>query len=201
VQKLRGLGYKEQWQYLREYQWSSIHGYLDAQRAGKNIEYGLILSMVGGRLGYRKFVIEGIKKGTDNPFMKVKSGMILGADDFAAQVKKYIRRASVREQPSYRDIVMKTMEPEEVMGVLTRECGIKKGTLQQRGVNGDIRGMVADLLYKYCEITQAQIGKLIGDIDYVSVHHLRRRFREKMRRSSKVQETYEKAAAKLENSM
>lgn len=201
VKTLRGSGYREQWQYISEYPWSSIHGYLDEKRAAKNIEYGLILSMVGGRRGYRTFVIDGIKQGIDNPFKKVKSRIILGDDDFVAGVKKYIRRPSVREQPSYRDIVMKALEPEEVMGILTRECGIKRGTLQQRGVHGDIRGMVAELLYKYSEITQAQIGKFIGDIDYVSVHHLRRRFREKMRKSSEVKETYEKAEAMLENSM
>jgi hypothetical protein len=61
--------------------------------------------------------------------------------------------------------------------------------------------MVAELLYKYSDITQAQIGKLIGDIDYVSVHHLRKRFREKMRKSSKVRERYKKTEVKLRSSV
>lgn len=201
VRELRERDYREQWEYIKEYQWSSIHGYLDEKRVAKNIEYGLILSMVGGCRGYRKFVIDGIKKGIDNPFKKVKSRMILGGDDFVAEVKKYIRRASVREQPSYRDIVIRALDPEEVIGILTREYGIKKGTLQRRGVNGEIRGMVAELLYKYSEITQAQIGKFIGDIDYVSVHHLRKRFREKMRKSSKLRDVYKQAENKLTNNM
>ena len=144
--------------------------------------------MVNDRSQYRKFVLDGIKKDIDNPFKKVKSRIILGDDDFVMKAKKYIRRASVREQPSYRDIMIKTLEPEGVLGILTREFGIKKGIIQRRGVNGEIRGMVAELLYKYSDITQAQIGKLIGDIDYVSVHHLRKRFREKMKKSSKVRE-------------
>ncbi|MBE0433635.1 transposase [candidate division WOR-3 bacterium] len=199
VMKLRGLGYREQWQYIKEYQWSSVHGYLDEKKAVKDIEYGLILSMVGDRRGYRKFVLDGIKKDMGNPFKKVKSRIILGDDEFVAKAKKYIKRASVREQPSYRDIVIKTLEPEEVIGMLIRECGIRKGTLQRRGVNGEVRGMVAELLYKYSEITQAQIGRLIGDIDYVSVHHLRKRFKGKMRKSSEVREIYKKAEIKLRN--
>lgn len=201
VKKLRKLGYRKRWQYVRDYQWSSMPGYLDEKKVVKNVDYGLILSMVNDRSQYRKFVLDGIKKDIDNPFKKVKSRIILGDDDFVMKAKKYIRRASVREQPSYRDIMIKTLEPEVVLGILTREFGIKKGIIQQRGVNGEIRGMVAELLYRYSDITQAQIGKLIGDIDYVSVHHLRKRFREKMKKSSKVRERYKKTEVKLRSSV
>ena len=201
VRKLRGLDHREQWQYVKDYQWSSLHGYLDEKKVVKYIDYGLIISMVGNRRQYRKFVLDGIKKDIDNPFKKVKSRIILGDDDFVMKAKKHIRQASVREQPSYRDIVIKTLEPEVVIGILIRECGIKKGILQQRRVNGEVRGMVAELLYKYSEITQLQIGKLIGDIDYVSVHYLRKRFREKMRKSSETRKRYQEAEVKLRNSM
>jgi putative transposase len=201
VRRLRKLDYRVQWQYAKEYQWSSIRGYLEEKKALKNIEYGLILAMVGDRNGYRKSVIDGIKKGIDNPFQKVKSRVILGDDDFVARAKKYIRRASVREQPSYRDVVIKTLEPEVVLGVLSRECGIKKGILQRRRVNGEVRGMVAELLYKYSEITQVQIGRLIGDVDYVSVHYLRKRFRERMKENSKIRKIYQKTELILRHSI
>ena len=201
VRKLSGLDYREQWQYVKRYPWSSIHGYLGEKEVSKYIEYGLILSMVGDRGTYRKFVKDGIKKGIDDPFKKVKSRVILGDDAFVIQAKKQIRRASVREQPSYRDIVTGAIEPEVVIGILTRECGVKKGILQQRRVNGEMRGMVAELLYKYSEITQVQIGGLIGDVDYVSVHYLRKRFREKMKESTRLRKLYQKAAVKLRKSM
>jgi putative transposase len=201
IKKLRELDHHVRWQYVKDYQWSSLAGYLDEKRVVKNIEYGLILSMVGGRRAYRNFVIDGIKKDIDSPFNKVKSRVILGDDDYTARVKKYIRRASAREQPSYRNIVIKTLEPEQVIGILTRECGIKKQVLERRWVNGNIRGMVAELLYKYSDITQAQIGKLIGDIDYVSVHHLRKRFRQKMSKNTRMKEIYKKAENKLSSSI
>ena len=61
--------------------------------------------------------------------------------------------------------------------------------------------MVAELLYKYSAITQAQIGRLVGNVDYVSVHHLRRRFREKMKKRLRVKELYQKAEVKLTDNM
>jgi hypothetical protein len=50
--------------------------------------------------------------------------------------------------------------------------------------------MIAELLYRYCEITQGQIGQLLGGIDYVSVHQLRRRLKRKMAEDSKIRERY-----------
>ena len=155
VRGMRSLDYRDKWRYAQDYHWSSIHGYLDEKKVVKYIDYSLIISMIGDRTEYWKFLLDGIKKDLDNPFKQAKSRMILGDDDFVMKVKRYIKRASVREQPSYRDIVIKTLEPEAVLGILTREFGITKTILQQRGVKGEIRGMVAELLYRYSEITQA----------------------------------------------
>jgi hypothetical protein len=201
VKTLRQSGYREQWRHVKGYQWSSIHGYLDAKKAVKYINYGLVLSMVGDRRGYRKFVMAGIEQEIDDPFTKAKSRIILGDDDFVARAKQYIRRASVREQPSYRDVVAKTLEPEVVLGILSRKCEITREIIQRRRANGEIRGLVAALLYKYCEITQAQIGKLLGDIDYVSVHYLRQRFKARMKKSSKMKKLCQDAEAHLRNNM
>jgi hypothetical protein len=77
-------------------------------------------------------------------------------------------------------IVVSILEPEEVIGKMTRECGISNKILKQRGENGVIRGIIAELLYKYCDITQQQIGSYLGAIDYMSVSQLRRRLKEKM---------------------
>jgi len=127
----------------------------------------------------------------------VKSRIILGDDEFVTYTKQYLRRVLRREQPSYRELMTITLEPEVVLGILTRECGINKESLQQRGANGVLRGIVAELLYKYCEITQAQIGGLLGDIDYVSVHQLRRRLKKKMAENTEVKERYEEAEARI----
>ena len=60
-----------------------------------------------------------------------------------------------------------------------------------------LRRIVAELLYKYCEITQVQIGSLLGGIDYVSMHQLRRRLKKKMAENMAVKERYEEAEARI----
>ena len=128
-------------------------------------------------------------------------GVILGDDDFVAKVKRSLRRGSVREQPSYRDMVVSILEPKVVVGVLTKECGISKKILKRRGSNGVVRGIVADLLYKYSDITQVQIGQLLGDIDYMSVSQLRRRLKEKMSQNVGIRKKYADAETKLKKLM
>jgi len=59
------LDYREQWQYAKGYHWSSLPGYVSKRHAVSIINYDLILSMVGGRRGYRDFVIDGLKRDID----------------------------------------------------------------------------------------------------------------------------------------
>jgi putative transposase len=197
VRNLKSLDYQSQWRYVREYRWSSLAGYVSEHDAVQAVDYDLILSMIDGRRAYRAFMRDGLKWGVENPFKKVKSQVILGGEEFVKEVKQYLKRGSRREQPSYRDMVTSVLDPEVVMGALTRACGIKEELLKQRGAHGVLRGIVADLLYKYCEITQGQIGAMLGDIDYVSVHQLRRRMREKMFDSEEIKRRYEAIEAQL----
>jgi len=112
-----------------------------------------------------------------------------------------LKRGSVREQPAYCDLVVSTLAPEVVMGILQRECGISEESLKVRKSNGVMRGIAAELLYKYCEITQAQIGHLLGDIDYMSVSQLRRRLKEKMQQDVGIRKRYAEVEAKLKRLM
>lgn len=43
-----------------------------------------------------------------------------------------------------------------------------------------MRRIVVESLYRYCEIAQLEIGRLLGAIDYGAVYSLRRRLREKI---------------------
>ena len=202
--RVRGMGsldYQDKWQHAKGYQWSSLPGYMSERRAISVIDYDLILSMVGGRRAYRAFIIDGLKRGIENPFKKVRNRIILGDANFARKAKRFLKRGSVREQPSYRDMVVSTLEPEVVLGILQRDCGISEESLKVRNSNGVMRGIAAELLYKYCEITQAQIGHLLGDIDYMSVSQLRRRLKEKMNQDVGIRKRYAEVEAKLKRLM
>ena len=200
--RVRGMGsldYQDKWQHAKGYQWSSLPGYMSERRVIPVIDYDLLLSMVGGRRAYRAFIIDGLKRGIENPFKKVQNRIILGDANFARKAKRFLKRGSVREQPSYRDLVVSTLEPEVVVGILQRECGISEESLKVRNSNGVIRGIAAELLYKYCEITQSQIGNILGGIDYGAVYLLRRRLREKMAENEAVSEKYKEIEAKVMN--
>ncbi|OGC41828.1 hypothetical protein A2Y85_07165 [candidate division WOR-3 bacterium RBG_13_43_14] len=93
---------------------------------------------------------------------------------------------------------MDGLTPEVLLGLLKSEKGISEEQLGRRG-DGVMRGMVAELLYRYCNTTQRQIGGLLGGIDYVSVHQLRRRFRQKMTGDKNLLKRYKKLEARIKH--
>ena len=192
---------RECWQMAVNYTWSSLRGYVDRRQTVDYVNYDKILAMVGGRRAYVRFAMDALKRRVESPFKHVRHRMILGTDDFAAFAKGYLRRVSAREQPAYRELVNITLEPEFVLGILRREFGIHRKVLGQRGANGILRGMVAELLYKYCNITQAQIGVMLGNIDYAAVYQLRGRLKQKLCRDSDLERRFHQLEMKIKESM
>jgi putative transposase len=203
VEKMRSLGYQEQWHYAKGYQWSSLPGYADERRKNRFVEYGMVLSMAGSRREYCGFVRDGLKRGLGNPFKRVKSRFILGDDEFVASAKRYLNRVSLREQPAYRALQYPALTPARVLRIVTQTCGIDEELLKERHRHGVMRGMVAELLYKYSDVTQAQIGQLLGGVDYISVHQLRKRLKIKLEDnkelSGQFKELEEKVKAEMYN--
>lgn len=197
VQEMVSLDNRKRWRCAQGYPWSSLVGYLREDQTVPYVSYDLILSMAGGRQRYRDFVRDGLRRDLVSPFNQVRSRLLLGGDDFVAQVKRYLKRGSMRDQPGYRDLVMTPLEPEQVISVLTQQLRVSPELLRQRGDNGVIRGIAAELIYKYCEVTQAQIGILLGGIDYGAVHLLRRRLREQMVKDTVVRKQYTKIEEKI----
>jgi putative transposase len=170
----------DRWQRVITYPWSSLPGYLNAKRRQDFVNYDTVLSMAGGRRAYRTFLRDGLRPATRNPFKHVRNRIIIGDDGFAASVQRHLRHVSTREQPAYREMIQKTAEPPAVLGFLMQTLKVNKTALAHRGTNGIMRGIVAELLYKYCVTTQAEIGVLLGNIDYMSVYQLRGRLKTKM---------------------
>ena len=201
LKRMQSVPYREQWRYATDFQWSSLAGYANERRTVDYVNYDLLLSMVDGRRGYRDFMIDGLRRDIDSPFKEAKSGVILGADGFVAKIKRHLRSGSQREQPSYRDLVARALPPEAAVRILAKELKINEELLRQTGDNGMIRGIVAELLYRYCEITQARIGSMLGDIDYMSVYQLRRRLKAKMREHEWVRKRYAAAESELKKAV
>jgi len=201
VKEMRSKGYWEQWLFAYGYRWSSLPGYTDEKRRDRFVECDLLVSMAGSRRQYRKFVLDGLKCGLENPLKQVHGGTILGEEDFVTRVKQFIRRTSLREQPAYRELQNSSLGSAQLLRVVTQACGIDQGLLSERHRYGAMRGMVAELLYKYSEITQAQIGRLLGGIDYISVHMLRKRLQARLTNDRNLREQFKELEEKVKAEM
>jgi putative transposase len=69
---------REKWQQLREFQWSSLAGYINAKRTGDFIDYRMVIEMVGGRPAYQRFLYDGLRKGLADIFKNVQYQTVLG---------------------------------------------------------------------------------------------------------------------------
>jgi REP element-mobilizing transposase RayT len=192
---------RERWHRVINYPWSSLGGYIDEKQALGFIDYDMVLSMVNGRRAYGRFIMDGLRHSIENPFDHVQSQMILGDSDFVASVKGHLHQGSTREQPAYRKMTMNTMDAEVILEILRRVFGSSMETLTRRGSEGVIRGIAADMLYKYCDMTLAEIGRRLGGIDYMAVSLLRRRLRDRMSLDEGVKRKYDELESKIRESM
>ena len=191
VGRLRKCDYQERWLNLRRYQWSSLPGYINDKKVVEFVNYDMVLGMNGGRRAYQRFVVDGLKEGIEDPFEDVQYQTILGDDDFVARVKsKYIEKGSLREQPMYRDMISGMIDPEVVLQCVARVMGVDRGELMKRERGGIVRGVAAEMLYKYSGLTQAQIGELLGGVDYGAVYQLRYRMKERCTQDNVLQLQY-----------
>lgn len=166
------------------------------------VDYDLLLSMVGGRDRYRSFMLDGLQRGVSNPVEELKKGVILGSDDFVDRVKaEHIVDGSLRDQPSYRDFTTDVLKPEVLMSRVGEALGIDQRVFTIRGGSGVERGVVSELLYRYCGLTQVQVGQLLGGIDYSAVSKLRCRLKKAMEHDKRVREQYARAEAEVKEAL
>ena len=200
VSQYRGNTYRERWQYLQRYRWSSLLGYLDERRRVGFIDYGLVLDRAGGYGGYKRFILDGLKEGIGDPLENVHHQMILGDDNFVVRVKnKYLGEGSLREQPIYRGMKVAVIDPGVVLDCIVKCLGVDRLSLSTRLGDGVARGIAAELLYRYSAIPQREIGRLLGGIDYTAVSLLRRRLQTRMKVDRSARAKYGKAERGLHN--
>lgn len=198
VDRFQGLPYREQWQYVCRYRWSSLPGYLTATDSRDFVNREMILATTGGRVEYQKFLLDGLKYGAGNPFSDVQHQSILGDDDFVDLVRReYVDRGSLREQPMYRSMIAAKLEPQVVLSRVAALLGTEEKEVTVRSGDGIVRGMIAEFLYRYSDISQSEIGRLLGGISYTAVSMLRRRLSERLRNDQSLAQRYDQVEAGL----
>lgn len=189
---------QRQWHRASSYRWSSLSGYAQKARIQKFVYYDQILSMIGGRRQYARFITEGIKSDVGNPFVDIKYGLLLGDEAFVAMMRaECIEEGSRQEQPSFRELVVENIEPRRVIECIATVYGADTKEILIYYGDSEIRGVTCELLYRYSGVTQTEIGRLLGGISYSGVSRLRTRLRGKLQTSQKTRMKYSEADKRL----
>ncbi len=153
--------------------------------------YDQVLSYVGGlRRRYGQFVEGGLRQGYATPWEDLKGQVILGEEGFWERVKgKWLRSEGAlrdKERPSLN--VLEKIGPEEVLRKVAGYFQLKPQEItKKRSGYRDQRGLVMEMMYRFCGLKQREIGRELGGIDYSQVSHERGRIREKMEGDSRVE--------------
>ena len=193
----------EQWAELQKYTDSSLAGFIGTGKQEPFVNYSKVLDSMGGdtrkgRQAYKQAIQEAITGELDNPLALGKGSGIVGENEFIEWVKEKILngKGDTREQPSLQRL-RKSLKPELVIAKFTEITGKGKEELCQRGSRAAERAQLMELLYRHCDITQPEIGRLVGRVDYSAVSQARKRLQEKMAGDKDLKQKYDEIAEQL----
>jgi chromosomal replication initiation ATPase DnaA len=85
---------------------------------------------------------------------------------------------SVREQPALRKL-QQSIAPEDLIDRYALLGKMSQKQLTAKGKQSIERSMLMELLYRMCNFTRPEIGRLLGGIDYSAVSQARKRLPKK----------------------
>jgi len=194
---------REKWDELLKHKPSSLLGYFSVKERKDFVNYKTVLDYMGGdnlkgRQGYRQFIKLGIDREIENPLELGKGHGIVGEDDFIQWIKeKFIsKEASKREQPALKEL-RKKFKPEDLIIHFAHLLRKGKEDICRRGKKSLERAMLMELLYRFCQITQPEIGRLVGGIDYSAVSQARKRLQIRLEQEPKLKRRFDKLSDQL----
>jgi REP-associated tyrosine transposase len=195
----RNSSQNEQLRILDKYPWSSLAGYGSTKEKQSWVSYDEVLGQLGySRSKYREFISDGLKHGYATPWDEVKGQSVLGDEEFLKKLKDRIRKTrSRREQPALR--VFETIDAGDVLKSVSRYFRITEQELsKKRTLHRDYRAIAMELVHRHTRISQEEIGKRLGNIDYSTVSRERKRLRDKMESDQSIKRSMEVIAAALD---
>lgn len=182
---------EQRWRDLVTNESTSFPGYLHQKDRKPFVHYKTVLNYFGGdhrksANEYKKFVAQGMERDLPNPLEKGKGIGIVGNDDFVKQIKDRFKKdkrhnRSFREQPSFR-VLERKIRPDDLIDQYAKMVNIAREEVTRRGKHSLERSMLMEMLYRLSDMTQPEIGKLFGGIDYSAVSQARKRLQLKIER-------------------
>ncbi|MBN1366177.1 MAG: transposase [Syntrophaceae bacterium] len=194
---------KKRWQDLLQNDSTSFSGYINQGKRKEFVNYTMVMDYFGGdsqksRNEYKEFVAEGMHKEMQSPLDQGKGSGIIGKDVFVGEIRKLFgkKNKAVREQPALRELGM-TMTPEELIEKYSKIVDMKREDLTTKGKQSMERAMLMEFLYRFCNITQPEIGRLLGGIDYSAVSQSRKRMQLKIQKEKEWERKFNQIRIKL----
>ena len=188
---------KEKWDELLRYTYSSLWGYCSLRKRSKFVDYKDVLGYMDGdnrkgRENYLQFVRWGIEEKIDNPLDLGRGHGVVGEDDFLQWIKGTFsnKEKTEREQPALREL-RKGKKPQELIDQFAQLIGKETGELCKRGRKTIERAMLMEVLYRDCKLTQPEIGRLVGGIDYSAVSQARKRLQIRMEQEPRLRKRFD----------
>lgn len=182
---------------------SSLLGYFSLTKRKDYVDYTTVLDYMGGdnrkgRRSYRQFIRWGVEQNIENPLELGKGSGIVGEDDFIQWIKeKFLsKEVSKREQPALK-VIEKEFKPEVLIGHFATLIGKSKEEICKRGKKSLERSMLMELLYRFCQINQPEIWKMVGGIDYSGVSQARKRLQIRLEQEPKMKKKFHKISGQL----
>jgi REP element-mobilizing transposase RayT len=196
-------GVKEKWDALLRHKPSSLLGFFSIGKRMGFINYKPVLDYLGrddrkGRQRYRQFIKKGIEQQIENPLELGKGDGIVGAAEFIKSVKREFLEGGVskRVRPAW-GALNEAFKPEEFIEHFARLIRRRKGDICRRGEKSLERKMLMELLYRLCQMTQPEIGRLVGGIDYSAVSRARKILQVRMDREPKLKQRFDQLGDQL----
>jgi len=183
IKKISKYSSQDQWAELVKYRDSSLAGYIAVRRKEPMVNYRIVLEFMGGdsrkgRQGYKKFIQQAITDEVENPISLGKGSGIIGDNEFIEWVKEAVLKdkGDKREQPALR----KSLDSQWLIDTFCELTRKTRDDLCRRGNRTPERAQLMELLYRFCDMKQPEIGRIVGGVDYSAVSQARKRLREKL---------------------
>ena len=101
-----------------------------------------------------------------NPFLNVKSGTILGDDDFVEQALEKVKDKKIsREVPAYKQLI-KRPDKEKIIEFVAQYFRIDRESILKKGRGNTAKKVAIYLMRKYSDCTLREIAELFGGLTY-----------------------------------
>jgi REP element-mobilizing transposase RayT len=170
---------------LEEYPYSGHRDYV-AGRVSEVLEPGPVLDMLGGRAGYRRFVLEGLRDGHREDYYRVEDQRFLGTEAFAEKLKRKVNEEEIPRRKKQLSVVFRSA---------ARVVGVEPQVLEGADRGWDVsqsRALVGYLLIRRLGYKVKDVAQCLGR-DVATVSSLVSRLALRMSEN----ETLRKRAARL----